>query len=81
MSDIRVVHASNATIEVVRYDRSGKWYVENVRGTKREPVKLAEAVAIAVKIKKTGKGRVYFGLMGGQRFDAAVRREIEGASS
>jgi hypothetical protein len=66
----RQVHAefaalTGARIEVVRYDRAGKWYFEGPNGRRRVPVREAAARAV--------HGRVYFGRSGGRQFDHLVR--------
>lgn len=66
----RYVHATLADgREVVRYDVSGKWYLERRDGC-RDHIKLAEAVSYALEAGAT----VRLELPGGGRFDAAVRR-------
>ena len=65
----RTVHATTAAGgEIVRYDRSGKWYYEH--SGRRVHIELAEAVTWALQTGAT----VRLGLPGGVRFDAAVRR-------
>lgn len=54
------------SIDLVRYDRAGKWYVEGC-GLRRH-VSFAAAVDIAETIVRNG-GTVFFGLPGGGRFD------------
>lgn len=67
MSD-RTVHATNAAIryEVVRYDRAGKWYLEEPG--RRRPLTLLEAVKEAEWIDYCN-GDVRLGLPGGGAFD------------
>lgn len=55
--------------ELVRYDRSGKWYLEWVDG-ERLHLRLAQVVGMAAH----PDGEAYLGLPGGRAFDAAVRR-------
>lgn len=69
----RTVHARlEDGREIVRYDRSGKWYIEQHGLPTRAPrhVQLAEAVRLAISPGSI----VYLKLPGGSRFDAAVER-------
>lgn len=66
----RTVHASFGHLEIVRYDRAGKWYVEGE--PKRSPVSMLRAAHLARSWRGIG-GKVFFGLPGGKKFDAAVR--------
>jgi hypothetical protein len=71
MSDDRTVHACTEDgREIVRYDRSGKWYVEQfgLPTRPRRHVDLGEAARLAT----LSGSEVRFGLPGGSRFDAAV---------
>jgi hypothetical protein len=54
--------------EVVRYDKSGKWWIEHPDG-RRWHLMLSDAVSWA---KEPG-AEVFFGLPGGQRFDKRVQ--------
>lgn len=74
----RTVHATTyGGAQIVRYDRSGKWYIEwpdEVRGPgarRRKLVTIAEAVETAVEYAPG----IVFGLPGGSAFDAKVRRK------
>ncbi len=69
MSD-RTVHAVVQGMEVVRYDRAGRWYGESLATTQRGALTLTQAVAPA---KQPG-ARVLLGLPGGGAFDARMRR-------
>jgi len=65
----RMVHAVTYDgVEVVRYDRAGKWYLEGRFA--RVPTTLNGAVQTAIK----NSGDIRLGLPGGGRFDALVRR-------
>lgn len=69
MSDDRTVHAvTHSGIEIVRYNRAGKWWAEGP--TTRLPLTFAEAVAHGKRRGTT----VHLGRPGGSRFDAAVSR-------
>ena len=70
----RTVHAEFPGVsEVVRYDLSGKWYIEPA-ASKRRLVGVLDAADEAVRLRNLG-GRVHLGLPGGKLFDAAVRRK------
>jgi hypothetical protein len=75
--DDRTVHAvTYKGVEIVRYDRAGKWYIEwpdEVRGVgarMRSQATLSAAAKMAVEYGQ----RIIFGLPGGAAFDAKVRR-------
>jgi hypothetical protein len=71
--DDRTVHAWCASREAVRYDRSGKWYIEwPYERPRRRQVPLSEAVQLALSPAAV----VYLDLPGGGAFDAKVRREL-----
>ena len=68
MSD-RTVHAAGRGVEIVRYDRSGKWYKE-IPGLPRVKLTVEEAAQQA-----TLPWFVWHpNLPGGRRFDALVRK-------
>jgi len=74
MADRRV-HASEETLEVVRYERSGKWRVECARDSLPKEgyyVRVRDAAAEALKIEARG-GTIHYGLPGGSMFDRIVR--------
>ena len=66
---VTIVPASGERIEIVRYDRSGKWWYES--GNQRRPLRLAEAVAFA-----EDRPAVIWheGLPGGTIFDSQVSK-------
>ena len=74
----RTVHARYPGMEIVRYDRSGKWYLEPVDGpysrpgAKRQRVTIHAAVDAAVRGVVRG-GEVTLGLAGGSTFDRLVK--------
>ncbi len=69
MSGDRTVHAKFIDqIEVVRYDRAGKWYIEYLDGRKRKHVGVLDAAEEAARIAREG-GVIYYGQPGGGRFD------------
>jgi hypothetical protein len=66
----RTVHATTLHgKQIVRYDRAGKWYLEDPPGRWRVRISLATAVCEAAQFGSY----VYLGKPGGKRFDAAVR--------
>lgn len=67
MSD-RTVHACQPGMEIVRYDRAGKWWLEYDNGA-REQLTLREAVYLATRKGST----IFLGRPGGQAFDRKVR--------
>lgn len=87
MSDRRV-HATGDVVELVRYERAGKWWVEPRKDAKsdrylipksRVPVSLEQAVSVAIKLEGNG-GVVHTGVSGGKRFDSAFFKTREGRS-
>lgn len=71
LRDDRTVHAiRDDGVELVRYDRSGKWYIEHDRV--RDHVTIAEAVSVA-RMWFHQYGEVRFGLPGGTAFDRKLR--------
>ena len=69
----RTVHAFGPDLEVVRYDRAGKWYIEPKDKTlPRQAVTIAEAVNMALWLRDDN-GTLRLGQQGGARFDAMVR--------
>jgi len=59
-------------MEVVRYERAGKWYLEPTnKSLPRQLVTITDAVAYA-KWLADGDGVIHLGLPGGQRFDHLV---------
>lgn len=69
----RMVHAetSDGTIQVVRYDRQGRWYVEGSTATRMRLSTVHDAAVQAVAIEQQG-GKIYTGRAGGQTFDSKV---------
>lgn len=73
MSD-RTVHASYPGMEIVRYDRAGKWFLEpTLPMLSCRQVSLAEAVRAALS-GLDNHGQVFLGRPGGTMFDAKIRR-------
>lgn len=71
-TEARTVHASNELgQEIVRYDRAGKYYLEQ-DGYARQHLTLGQAVSIATHVPDW---QINYGLMGGSSFDLACRRE------
>ncbi len=72
MSRDRRVHAHWVDEEeIVRYDRSGKWYIELPLLKMRKNVTIAEAVTRAFELEEGG-GKIMLDLPGGGRFDHLV---------
>jgi|JI10StandDraft_1071094.scaffolds.fasta_scaffold14615_9 hypothetical protein len=75
----RTVHAKvpsrGGHLELVRYDRAGKWYIEGTLPEHglRSSVSVQEAISCARKWMRRG-GSHYAGLPGGQVFDRGVAR-------
>jgi hypothetical protein len=72
----RTVHAAWEQMEVVRYDRAGKWYLEPVGfpNLPRQHVGVREAARYALWAADTQYGWIKTELPGGAAFDRAVRR-------
>jgi hypothetical protein len=69
----RTVHARWAQMEVVRYNRAGKWYLEPVGSNlKRQQVTLKKAVEYALWAEREREGAIFGGLPGGGAFDHKV---------
>ncbi len=74
MSD-RTVHASYPGMEIVRYDRAGKWYFEPLDSSlPRQKVTVREAAHQAVWATEhfESAGRIFWDRKGGSRFDRLV---------
>jgi hypothetical protein len=68
----RTVHAEYDGMEIVRYDRAGKWYLEPTdRSLKRQAVSIRAAAATAIWGLDNG-GRVFLRLPGGGMFDRLI---------
>lgn len=73
MTDDRTVHARYPGMEIVRYDRAGKWYLEPTHEiAKRQRVTVDEAAKQAKWADEHG-GSVALGLPGGATFDRMFR--------
>ena len=70
METDRTVHAQQGHVEIVRYERAGKWYREWSGG--RSCIPLTEAVENAIAMATSG-GTVHYGRSGGVQFDKRVR--------
>ena len=68
----RIVYAERPGVQLVRYERAGKWYEEFEDGS-RHPCNLAYAVDRALELEDEG-GVIYLRQMGGTMFDAKVRK-------
>ena len=73
----RTVHAFGDTAEVVRYDRSGKWWIESKVGlVPARQVPIREAVGKAIWLWYHDHGSVNFDRPGGHRFNQLVRQAL-----
>lgn len=72
----RIVHAtSDDGLELVRYDKAGKWYIEPLdKSLPRQKVTIYEAVTVAIHWEKH-YGSVVYDQPGGNRFNQLIRRE------
>lgn len=75
MSD-RTVHAKRGDIQIVRYDRRGKWMFESVDGRVRQYITLDEAVSHAERIAREGGGEIEWGAPGGLMFESRLRKRL-----
>lgn len=76
MSIDRRVHAQYRDMEIVRYDRSGKWYLEPAFGLPRQRVSLGVAVQSAKWGMENAGGSWFPGLPGGAQFDSKMRKAV-----
>ncbi len=74
MNDRRV-HAANSKMEVVRYERAGKWYLEPVDpALPRQNVSVRDAAAYVLWwANQSDPMDHHEGLLGGSRFDALIK--------
>lgn len=76
----RRVHAFDDQFEVVRYDRRGKWYIENRtetgEGRDRRQLSVDDAVTHALGMLESDSGFVRYGIKGGAIFDRRVRAAL-----
>jgi len=71
----RTVHASYPGMEIVRYDKAGKWYAEPTSGGQRDHLNIQEAVYLAI-----AQGAQWFpGRQGGLAFDRKMRDTFGGS--
>lgn len=78
-SDTRRVHArliceNGETLEIVRYERAGKWYSE-ADGRKLHQLNVVAAAKLARHLQDESGGSMFLGLPGGATFDRIVREE------
>ncbi len=70
----RTVHARYRDMEIVRYDRAGKWYLEpTIPMLKRQHVTIGEAARSARWGIDNAEGEWYPRLPGGGGFDKIMR--------
>ncbi len=73
MNQDRTIHAHYPGMEIVRYDRSGKWYLEPTDPRlPRQHIKLRDAVRQALWAQEHG-GVIRLGRLGGTAFDRQLR--------
>lgn len=78
----RTVHARWAQMEVVRYDKAGKWYLEPVGSVSpRQNVTVKQAAEYAVWALRERQGYLYLDQPGGNRFDLLVDRMVNEAQN
>lgn len=85
--DTRTVHAEIVStefdwkVEIVRYDRAGKWYLEDTTNgkTKRTAVTLSEAVDYFRRMRDSSRltSTHYGGRHGGSQFDGRLRKAAQ----
>lgn len=74
MTDRRI-HAETDQMEIVRYDRSGKWYLEPKGNlSPRQQVTVKDAAKYAIQMCRGDSSTIYLGLRGGRVFDRLVQR-------
>lgn len=71
MSD-RIVHADYPGMEIVRYDRAGKWYFEPTDPRLPRQHVGVKAAALRAKWALENGGQVHLGQSGGAVFDRLV---------
>lgn len=72
----RTVHASYPGMEIVRYDRAGKWYLEpSDPSLRRQHVTIDRAVSAALWARANG-GKVFTGLPGAKAFDSRFQKAV-----
>lgn len=79
MANDRRVHARTADgVEIVRYDRAGKWYAEPTDGNRRRQLRFADVIELATQEGST----THLRLPGGEAFDRGVqRRQSQGSAA
>ncbi len=75
MSD-RIIHAERGEEQIVRYDRSGKWYIEHGPSHPRERVSVRQAARRAFELGHGGI--IYERCPGGRTFDRLMRELTKG---
>lgn len=73
--ETHTVHAAYDGMEIVRYNRAGKWYLEPTnKNLKRQHVTIKQAADQAIWARRNlGSAQVFLGKPGGMRFDKLVR--------
>lgn len=70
---VHAIHPDGAAI--VRYDRAGKWFLEELFG-RRHRLQIPTAVDAAVRWVRHEGGTIRYGLPGGTVFDARCRKAL-----
>jgi hypothetical protein len=71
----RTVHARYRDMEIVRYDRAGKWYLEpTIPKARRQQVTVKTAARQALWGIEFGSGEVMLGRYGGAAFDREFQK-------
>jgi len=70
----RRVHCELGQLQIVRYERAGKWYIEAGGAAPRVPVTCAGAARYALAYKeKNPETVIHLGVPGGAAFDRKIR--------
>lgn len=76
----RTVHARYPGLEIVRYDRAGKWYFEPIDSSlprQKVTVKQAADAAVWARGYYDEGAHIFLGKAGGTRFDHLVQHDNE----
>ena len=68
----RRVHAETSHVEIVRYERQGKWWFESKDGKIRQLWSVADVAKSTAHWLAAGTGEHHKGLPGGRTFDRLV---------
>lgn len=76
----RIVHASGGdlAVELVRYDKAGKWYIEpRDKSLPRQHVNIDQAVQVAIYWWYNTNGSPQFDQPGGLQFNRLLRKAVK----